>query len=143
MTMKTKLSILFFALSIVFFSNLSFARAQSNSSDKQVLTMLKEFYTNYITVVSNGAEPKMILSLQKKYCTSDLLKKIPKLIEQSDSDPFLKAQDSNTEFLKTLSIRKDLKKSNTYIVSYIADKKITINLIVIHENETFKIAKVW
>jgi len=88
--------------------------------------MLKEFYTNYITEVSNGAEPKKILSLQKKYCTVALLKKIPKLIEQSDSDPFLKAQDSNTEFLKTLSLRKDLKKSNTYIVSYIADKKIII-----------------
>lgn len=140
--MKTKLSILFFALSIVFFSNWSCARAQDSSSDKQILTMLKEFYTNYITEVSNGAEPKKILSLQKKYCTSDLLKKIPKLIEQSDSDPFLKAQDSNTEFLKTLSIRKDLKKSNMYIVSYIADKKIIINLEVINENGTFKIAEV-
>ena len=140
--MKTKLSILFLALNIVFFSNLSCARGQSNSSDKQALTMLKEFYTNYITEVSNGAEPKKILSLQKKYCTVALLKKIPKLIEQSDSDPFLKAQDSNTEFLKTLSLRKDLKKSNTYIVSYIADKKIIINLEVVHENETFRIAEV-
>lgn len=57
-------------------------------------------------------------TLQRRFCTTNLLHKIPKLSKQLDADPFLKAQDSNIKFLKSLTVSKDLQKESHYIVSY-------------------------
>jgi len=107
------------------------------------LALLKEFYTRYITDVASGAEQKKLDALTKKYCTTKLLNKIPKLIEQTDADPFLKAQDSDTGYLKTLTVDRDPKKEDQYIVSYVADHKIIIHLIVVMTNKGYKIDAVW
>jgi len=107
------------------------------------LAIVKEFYTQYITGVANGAEQKKLEALQRKYCTAKLLNKIPKLIEQTDADPFLKAQDSDIGFLKTLTVGRDPKKEDQYITSYMADHKIVIHLIVVMTSNGYKIDGVW
>lgn len=119
----------------------SCGQAQDNSSDGKIISMLKEFYTSYIT--ENSKMPpnmKNIDSMKRKYCTNSLLYKIKK--QELDYDPFLNAQDSNTEWLKTLSITKDSNKTNLYIVSYIdsySNNKISVKLIIVKEKDSFKI----
>lgn len=112
--------------------------------------MLKDFYTNYFSafVEPPGALSQKKLDLiQKQFCTKAFYKKIPEIIEQTDSDVFLKAQDSDIKYLKTLTISKDLK-NEEYIVSYIADampeKKITIiiHLTLVKEGNSYKISAV-
>jgi hypothetical protein len=89
------------------------------------------------------------------YCTSRLLNKIanrpgPESIHWEDYDPITKAQDCNSDVLKTLSIIRNKKEPNSYSVSYSWTDyftKITtwrtIHLIVLKQKERFKIADVW
>jgi len=121
--------------------------AQGSSDEKQIIGMLKSFYTEYMTTLSKDdvrLSVKKIHSLQKTYCTQKLLKELPMLSEQIDADPFLQAQDSNIEYIKTLSILKSQKIFNQYIVSYIdiysPNKiKVIIYLTIVKEKNGFKI----
>ncbi|RCH55262.1 hypothetical protein DJ568_08745 [Mucilaginibacter hurinus] len=117
-------------------------QAQNELSEKQTQTELLEFYKQYITIVASGYSENKSTFLKKKYCTKNLIAKLPQLIEECDCDPFLKAQDSNIRFLRTLSI-KQAKEPNTYKVSYIADDRIIINLTVIKQNKSVTIARIW
>ncbi|HVV55801.1 MAG TPA: hypothetical protein VHC47_10770 [Mucilaginibacter sp.] len=143
--MRTRLSTFFLTLIAIAFNFNNYAQAQNSSSDRKAISMLNFFYTSYITEVSNGNPrtfKRNIDSIQKKYCTTTLLAKIKK--KELDTDPFLKAQDSNIEFLKTLVIKKDFKKPNTYIVSYGDNNdKTTIHLVVKEQKEVFKIFDLW
>lgn len=133
----------------------SFCIGQTNSSidsAKTPLNFLKNFYTIYITDIAIGHDPLHSSdSLVKKYCTPRLLNKIaehsdPEKLNWWDSDPFIKAQDSDTSFLKTLSIRMNKMKPNSYSVSYGStddSTKTTIHLIVEKQKEGFRIADVW
>ena len=120
---------------------------QASSDEKQIIGMLKSFYTEYMTTLSKDdvrLSVKKIHSLQKTYCTQKLLKKLPMLSEQIDADPFLQAQDSNIDYIKTLSIVKSQKIFNQYIVSYIdiysPNKiKVIIYLTIVKEKNGFKI----
>lgn len=113
--------------------------------------MLKKFYTAYITTVSNDqskAMNKKITLLRHQYCTKKALAKIPELVEQTDADPFLKAQDSDVSVLKSLSVKRNQTKPNLYTVSYsfineFSSDKIAINLIVINQNGSLKIDDLW
>lgn len=127
---------------------------QSQNDDKEIKEMLKEFYTAYITEVSGNASFKLMAerldSLKKKYCTEILLEKIPSLVEQSNADPIIKAQDSNIAYLKTLTIETNFKNKNQYqyIVSYFDSsnpsiEKTIIHLSVIKEKGNYKIDDVW
>jgi len=118
------------------------AQATRVTTDGSV-TMLKEFYTAYITAVATTTDENKLLALQRKYCTGRLLKKIPDMIEKSDGDPFIKGQDSDTAFIKTLSIQKDGQKEGQFAVSYQADQKIVIHLVIVEENKKYKIDSVW
>lgn len=141
--MKQKLLLFYLTLiSLLSVAN-NYASAQNNQSNKEALRMLKEFYTKYITEFYVGAEK--LPSIQRKYCTTKLLHYIPKYIEQTDGDPFLKGQDTDTAYLKTLSIKKDKKRKNIYTVSYIGNpnQKITIHLLVVKGKGSFKIDSVW
>lgn len=119
--------------------------------EKEAEKMIKDFYTNYFIVfaseVPGVSSQKKLEMLQKKYCTETFFKKIPDIIEQTDSDPFLKAQDSDIRYLKTLTVLKDLQ-NHQYIVSYIADvatnKKITItiHLTLVKHGSNYKIDSV-
>jgi hypothetical protein len=84
-------------------------------------------------------------TIKRKYCGTALLKRIPKLAEQTDSDPLLKAQDCSSEFAKSLVIKKDLKRPGVYIVSYGGGdaSNTIIHLVMVNQNERYKIADVW
>jgi hypothetical protein len=119
-----------------------------NRSKDEAKHMLKVFYTKYITVVATEEGPaceNKMEQLQKQFCTRAFLKKMPALFEQTDSDLFLKAQDTSLDYLKTLTITKT-PVPNQYRVSYMADvelnKKsaIVIRVTVAREKDGFKIA---
>lgn len=125
------------------------SKAQNTASDVQALAMLKNFYTTYMTEVAIGKPPaseKKIDAIQKKYCTPALISKIKRLQQSGDLDwdPFIKAQDSNIESVKTLVVKKGAT-SNSYVVSYTdiySHSTISINVILTKLNGSFKIASV-
>ncbi|MCC8410717.1 hypothetical protein LJ707_17375 [Mucilaginibacter sp. UR6-1] len=120
------------------------SKAQRTPSDPKI-RMLKKFYTAYISEVSNSnykAEHNLQL-LRKRYCTLSCLNQYKKLVEETDSDPLINAQDSDKKFLKSLTIKKSLKKADWYRISY-ADGIILniINLKVITQNGEPKIESI-
>ncbi|RXK82814.1 DUF3828 domain-containing protein [Filimonas effusa] len=126
-------------------ANDSAAQAQNNTEEK-ANQLLKEFYTKYITAFATepaGPEnEKKIKELQKEYCTAAFFKKIPGIIEESEADPFLDAQDSNIAYLETLTIEKGAAKDE-YIVSYIPkEDKIIVHVTVVKEGDSYKIDSV-
>lgn len=123
---------------------------QNSSTDKEAEKMLRDFYTNYFNVFvepPSAASQKKLEMLQKQFCTEAFYKKIAEIIEQTDADVFLKAQDSDIKYLKTLTVSKDLQ-NEEYVVSYIADatpeEKITITLHItlVKEGNNYKISSV-
>lgn len=140
--MKTKIymSIIMFG---ILFSNIMYSQEKqkgNNSSDKEIVEMLKTFYKEYVT--ENDKMPvndEKVELIKKKYCTSKLLKKMG--VINFDSDPFLDAQDIEPSLLKTIKFTKD-KSNNTYKASYLTtfnNKTICIKLRIIKVNNTFKI----
>jgi len=137
-----------FSFTVIFCSGQT---ASSIDSSKSTLSFLKNFYTVYITDIAIGHSLNSSDSLIKKYCTPKLLNKIaehsdPEKLNWWDFDPFVKAQDSDTAFLKTLSVRMNKMKPNSYSVSYGRtddSTKTTIHLIVEKQKEGFKIVDVW
>jgi hypothetical protein len=140
----------------VFFSC---GQAQKNEAfDNQAKKVIKDFYTDYITSFSTEppgkSHQKKLESLQEKYCTETLLKKIPSISEQMDEDPFLKAQDGDASLLQNLTIANEIQKKNGYIVSYNYNRLIRFNpdssvketviihLTVVKENGNIKIDSV-
>ncbi len=127
--------------------NYSCVQAQSTFTDKEATVILKNFYTTYMTEFSeiSPSRERKLNTIKSKYCTEVLLKKLPVLAERTDSDPLLKAQDSDVAWLKTLMVEKDLKKPHTYIVSYVdgGNNKYIIHLTLVKQNESIKIASVW
>lgn len=131
-------------------------KAQNDSTDKKAISMLNSFYTAYMTAIATSTpnnfseNNKKCELLKKEYCTKKLLNDIPKLIEQSDCDPIINAQDSRMDCVKNLTFRKNLKKPNSYTVSYYyiddysKQKEIfTINLTLVRQNGAFKIDSIW
>jgi len=134
-----------FIIPIMMFSN-GFCQAQSSgSSDKQIVELLKAFYVNYIT--ENAKMPvnlKSVEAIKKKYCTARFISKIEK--KELDYDVILNAQDCDLEWLKTLSVTKDSKRLNTYVVSYVdnySKKMNSISLVVVSEKGEFKVNSIF
>jgi len=132
----------------------SIAIAQTSLPDeKTAISTLRTFYTDYMSEFSTASGGKQfedrLSELRSKYCTAKCKKQYKKLIEGTDSDPIIKGQDSDAKFAKTLSIKRDLKKSNVYDVSYFYyapgkdgkshKESVTIKLHVTRENGNFKI----
>jgi hypothetical protein len=135
--MRTKF-LLFFAAIVIICIKCAPVQSQNKSPDEQVVTMLKSFYTSYITVIfeaKDSIEFKLD-SIKLKYCTTDLLEKIKN--GEWEYDPFISAQDADIEWLKTLSIIKDQTTINTCLVSF-DNKRITIRLRVVLQNNLYKI----
>ena len=137
---------LYFTAAIFFLITINTTFLSAQSQKEQVIAMIKEFYSAYITEVS-GSNPlivseKKLDSLQKTHCTTKLLQLLPDIIIETGADPFLKAQDSNLKCLETLTVKKDLTINNGYIVSYMdvySKKLITMWLIVVKKGSGFKI----
>lgn len=159
--MKLKATIPYLLLFLLIVNNIF---CQSNTmnkkkgdvySEEQILITLKAFYSSYISQYSKiesednvKAVFEKMYSIKKKYCTTSLLNKIEK--EELDEDPFLKSQDFNLDWSKTLRFRKDSKKQNMYIVSYsyYDNYKRTnihkiIKLTLIKQKGCYKIDSVW
>ncbi|GAA4930911.1 hypothetical protein [Mucilaginibacter defluvii] len=119
-------------------------KGQHPSTDPKV-AMLYKFYTAYITECSSSndkAELNLLL-LRKKYCTSNFLKQYQKLVVETDADPLINAQDSDKDFLKSLTIKKNLKRADQYVVSYgNSIEMVNINLKVITQDGVPKISSI-
>lgn len=144
---RSGISIISLVIALLTMTSCNCVRAQNGTSDTLAIKMLREFYTSYMTQftdLSSGHEQKTNAIL-KKYCTASLINRIPKLADQTDSDPFLKAQDSDSSWAKSLVIKKDLKRANTYNVSYqdSGDTNTIIHLLVLKQKEGYKIADLW
>lgn len=105
--------------------------------------MLREFYTAYISAMDTGHSEKRLTALEKKYCTTRLLNRLPKLADKIDADPLIKAQDAIISSGKTLTVEGDPKKEGHYVVSYTADHKVVVNVMVVNQNGKYKIDDVW
>lgn len=102
-------------LAVLFGAMHTFA-ANVNGDKDSDMKMLKAFYVKYITnMLENKDEENQ--ALKKEYIVPSMLKKIPEMIENSGSDPMLRAQDVNQKMLNTLKI-KSLDKPGWYMVSY-------------------------
>jgi len=133
--MKTQFLAPFFVGILLCFG--SFCQAQNKTSGDSAVIMLKQFYTAYIT----ADDEKQLSSLQKKYCTKKILKRIAD-DEELDSDPFINAQDTDADWLRTMVINKDAQKPNVYVVSYVnnyTQKRIINKLLVVKEGKAYKI----
>ncbi|MDD4991453.1 MAG: DUF3828 domain-containing protein [Paludibacter sp.] len=162
--MKIKMTISFIILfsmtiNVVCQTNTINSQAKEVYLEEKILDMLNEFYTSYITENSKMAEMEnktagieKLNSIKRKYCTIRLLNKIDKQNEDAelDADPFLKSQDFNIKWSKTLKFRKDSKNQNMYIVSYSyydnykhTNNQITIKLIIVKQRGCYRIDSVW
>ena len=142
--MKTRKLIIFFTMGIILLGMLNCKNtpAQNEYSEEQIVNMLKNFYTGYITENSKIPENKEKLdSIKNEYCTTKLLNYIQKqfLERVIDYDPFLNAQMIDTRMLETLTIKKDSVKNNLYYVSYTYGGLNTIKLTVVKEKDCYKI----
>ena len=142
--MKAKLVLLLLLVGSLVTTNYNGVQAQNTPSDKQAIAMIREFYTAYITGWAKQPptldDMRKIEALKKRYCTASLLKKIDAQV-RPEADPFIFAQDIDTEWLKTMSVKKDVRKFNSYIVSYLSypNSKTIIHLTVIKQGDKFKI----
>ncbi|HWD88567.1 MAG TPA: hypothetical protein VG367_10605 [Mucilaginibacter sp.] len=133
----------------------SSVKAQNDSTDKQAMQMLTEFYTAYNTAWAVHSAPDVLIkrldSLQSKYCTIKLRAILKKEFKKNglDHDLLLNDQGTDIEHLKTLTVTKDATKSNAYIVSYTVhttrgykpiDIKVIIHVSVVKEHGKLKIA---
>ena len=133
--MNTRFLASCFVSILIFFS--SFCRAQNKSSNDSAAIMLKQFYTSYIS----ADEESQLTLIKKQYCTKKILNRIAK-DEELDADPFLQAQDTDIDWLRTLVINKDAQKPNVYTVSYMSNyskKRIINRLLVVKVGQAYKI----
>lgn len=129
--------------------------AQVQNDDKQIIIMLKEFYSDYNAIWANGNDPKILIKkidlIEQKYCSKKLYDDLKKLSEKQglDHDIFTNDFGTDDESLKTMSIIKDPQKTNEFIVSYIVStsdpvgkkikEKVTIHIVVVKDKESYKI----
>jgi hypothetical protein len=148
--MRSKILIILLISGIIFSTTLLSKNPinQDIYSEEQAIKMLKNFYVSYITEASSIEKDWQIRidSIQRIYCSIKLINEVKKRTTSRvlDYDPFLNSNNCNTEYLKTLSIKKDSIRKDIYYVSYIKpwnDKeKVTIKLVVVKEEGRYKIA---
>ena len=140
-----KFSILY--LFIVLLMVKSSAQVGPNAYDKKAIRMLHTFYNVYLSIDPTKDIDEM--PIRKKYCTSKFLDKYyyhPKEGEELDADPFVKAQDSDPSWLKTLSVNIDYKNPKWYIAEYTdltSFKHVVIHLKVVKQDTRYLIDEVW
>ena len=119
-----------YLLSLLCFIILSSCKTDVNGeySETEIENMIRKFYIAYISEsissIPASELQKKLDSITQIYCTKSLLDSIDNEFKNNelDYDPFLNAQDSSPEMLKTLSIHKRSQKENIYTVMYLSDK---------------------
>jgi hypothetical protein len=127
----------------------AFTTNAHNTPVDKGITMLTDFYKAYITLSSDQDIDLRVMEikltqLRRKYLTQACQKQFTVLAEETDADPIIKAQDSYIELLKTLVIKKDNKKANRYLVTYVdiagSREKTTIYVTLTAQNNVLRIA---
>jgi len=126
--------------------------SQKSTEEQQGIEMLKQFYIAQSGIKSTPQNIGKIDSLQRIYCSMKLQKKLKEQFQLTGLDHDLLTNDYGIDSLgiKTLSIVKDLKQTNNYIVSYtILDDvvpnlskkeiKVIINVTIKKENGLIKV----
>lgn len=119
--------------------------AQKCIEEKKASEMLLKFYTSIARIFSypNTYYLDTIVNI---YYTENLRKEINNPELDLGYDPLIKAQDFNFDCVKTLTIKKDLKRDDLYYVSYINpydNIKETIKLLVVNDGGHYKIDYVY
>ncbi len=104
--------------------------SQKPTEEQQAIEMLKQFYFAQSAIKSTPQNIGKIDSLQKMYCSKKLQKKLKEQFQLTGLDHDLLTNDFGIDSLgiKTLSISKDLKHNNNYIVSYTILDDVVPNL---------------
>jgi hypothetical protein len=146
-----------FILLMVFTSSLySCTYAQDADSEKQIIEMLKVFYTEYNTLWSIKPPLKYetfehkLDSLYEKYCTPQLRTEAKKYLRNGHD--LLTKDLGSVDLNENLRIDKDLKIENGFIVTFYASnsdaignpvkQKVEIHITVIKEGGNYKIKEV-
>jgi len=146
-----------FSLVILFIAGTITLKAQTPADEQQAITLLRNFYTAYMTKMASTADnnEKALAAIEKKYCTAHLLQAIakrnnPEKVNWLDYDPFLNAQDTDPAWVKTLSYKRNPKQPDLYTVSYYYydpdnKKKVTviIHVFVTKQKDGLKISSLY
>jgi hypothetical protein len=108
---------LLFLLFITIFNN---SCAQENSEEHSAIELVKMFYTARSTIHFTLSDLGKIESLQNKYCTKKLLKRLNENFQLTGLDHDLLTKDYGIDSLglKTLTVLKDQAQGNVYVVAY-------------------------
>ena len=119
---------------------------KAGPSDEEVFAMLRGFYTKYIRTLNKyPTDERKLQPLLKANCDPKLLARLQekKWSGTLDYDPFLKAQDVEPEWVKTLEVRKVPKAEGMYAVSFSeTPDRIVVHLVVRQVNGVLKIKDV-
>lgn len=88
---------------------------------------VRTFYTNYMTNLLNVDSNNEALC--KKYLTEELAAKLHRMVYATGSNPIIRAQDVNSDAIKTLNVREIT--DDWYMVSYLWDEKDSTSLVEI------------
>ena len=88
---------------------------------------VRTFYTNYMTNLLNVDSHNEALC--KKYLTEELAAKLHRMAYATGSNPIIRAQDVNSDAIKTLNVREIT--DDWYMVSYLWDEKDSTSLVEI------------
>ena len=130
--------------------------AQNNNSEKQIIEMLRKFYTEYNAVWS--IKPPLALqvldskldSLMIKYCTSKLRNKAKKCLK--DGNDLLTNDLASVDLNEKLEVEKDSAIGNGYIVRFTASnmnasrrlikQKVVLHVTVVKGKDNYRISDV-
>lgn len=88
---------------------------------------IKMFYMSYMTNILNVDSTNEILC--KKYLTEELAAKLQRMRNATGGDPIIRAQDMNSDAIKTLNVREIA--DDWYMVSYLWNEKDSASLVEI------------
>jgi|GEM_PF-2668603 len=126
-----------------FDAKFDFVRAQP--SDEEVFAMLRRFYTKYIRTLNKyPTDERKLQPLLKANCDAKLLARLndKKWSGSLDYDPFLKAQDVELEWIRSLEVKR-VPNKDLYAVSFSeTPDRIVVHLAVKEINGILKIKDV-
>ena len=138
--MKKLIKLFIFCLLVIPISCES--QQKNNNNRESPEETLINFYTEYLTLCDEI--PINSSEVEKKYVTVSLLKKISDLRKDYllDFDPYINAQDCDSQWLKSLTIINNPHEKNVFYVSYFTfyeESYNTIKIIVGREEGKYKI----
>jgi hypothetical protein len=144
----------FITAAVLFLSHSSCTSAQDNTSNKEIIATLNEFYIGYSAIwsttpsLSPGILNSKLDSIQEKYCTLKLRSEAKEYLEDGH-DLLTNDYGIGRESLETLTIVKDSTKASSYIVTYVVvnsdaannpvKQQVSLHVFVVKEKDEYKI----